>query len=115
MPNTRWVNQGQPQTLFIATIVMYINAVFGLIDGFFLLYSGAGIIFVVGPAVAGFGIANEKKWGYWLGVVVTGLTVLFYLSLLSIGFGVLNLLFSVALLALLLHPMSRGYYKTWFR
>ncbi len=114
MPANRWVNQTQPQTLVIATVVMYINAVFGLLFGTFRLYSGLGLILVFGAAAAGWGIANEKKWGYWLGVGVTALQI----ALLVINFSgalAISLLFSVALLALLLHPQSREYYKTWFR
>jgi hypothetical protein len=33
-----------------------------------------------------------------------------------VGFAeIINLLFYIALLALLLHPMSRSYRRTWFR
>jgi hypothetical protein len=120
MANTQWVNRSQPQTLFIATIVMYINAVFGIIFGRLFTYSGSPLFFVLelllvlGPVAAGLGIANEKKWGYWLGVVLTALEVLFLVAFFSAG-EIINLLFYVALLALLLHPMSRNYYRTWFR
>ncbi len=115
MRANRWVDQTQPQTLVIATIVMYINAVLGLITGRFLILSGVGVVLVVlGPVAAGWGIANEKNWGYWLGVVLTAITVALLVVSFGLG-GVILLLFYVALLALLLHPQSREYRKTWFK
>ncbi|MDQ6784390.1 MAG: hypothetical protein M3063_13315 [Actinomycetota bacterium] len=114
MTTNRWVNQTQPQTLVIATIVMYINAVLGLLFGHLLGLYGIGLILVLGPVVAGFGIANEKKWGYWLGVVLTALEVVFLIRYFAPG-SFINLLFYVALLGLLLHPQSREYRKTWFK
>ena len=113
MPANRWVDKTQPQTLYIATIVMYINAVLGLVTGYALIGSGLGLILVLGPVAAGWGIANEKKWGYWLGVVLTAVMVAFLVTSFGLG-GIINLLFYVALLALLLHPQSRDYKKTWF-
>ncbi len=110
----RWLDKTQPQTLMMATVIMYINAAFGLLDGELFTLGGIGALVVIGQAAAGLGIANEKKWGYWLGV---GVTVLF-LAILVQYFSfvqLVNLLFYGALLALLLHPQSRAYRKTWFR
>jgi hypothetical protein len=107
METRRWTNPSQPQTLQIAVLLLYINAVFGLIYG--ALGTPLGLILVVGGVVAGFGIANEKRWGYILGIVAAGVDVL-----LSVG-SILSLMFAVALVALLLHPQSRGYQRIWFR
>lgn len=120
MADIRWANRTQPQTLYIATIVMYINAVLGLLfnglfaGGLSLLGLVLGILLILGPVAAGLGIANEKKWGYWLGVVLTALELVLLIYSFS-GTQIISLLFYGALLALLLHPMSRGYYRTWFR
>jgi hypothetical protein len=114
MPSNRWVDRTQPQTLMIATIVMYINAVFGLIDGFILFLFPLGLAFVAGQVASGWGIANEKKWGYWLGIVLSAAFVVFLLLHFS-GPALVNLLFYGALVALLLHPQSRSYARTWFR
>ena len=93
-----------------ATILLYINAVLALIGGF----SAISLALVAGQLAAGLGIANEKKWGYWLGVALTALIVAFLV--LNFSFvAIINLLFYIALLALLLHPMSRSYRKVWFR
>lgn len=106
METRRWTNPSQPQTLQIAVLLLYINAVFGLFYGY--LASPLGVVLVIGGIVAGFGTANEKRWGYVLGIVVAGVDVL-----LSIG-SVLSLMFAVALVALLLHPQSRDYQRIWF-
>ena len=112
----KWVNQFQPQTLYLATILCYIDAVFGLFDA----VNHPELFIVIGClALGGFGVANEKRWGYGLAVVgaVLQVIVLFavfgsaiFSSLLIISFG-----FDIALVALLLHPMSREYQRIWFK
>jgi hypothetical protein len=124
METRRWTNPSQPQTLYIATFLLYMEAVLQLIFGG--LVSLLGPLFVIGYVVAGvaggLGIANEKRWGYRLGVIaaVIGLLPLGVI-LMRNGVGaifslplILNALFPVALFALLLHPMSREYQKIWF-
>ena len=82
-----------------------------------------GLLLVVGQAAGGFGIANERKWGYWLAVAVATLGLLpFVLAILDDGVSaifslsfLISLLFPAALFALLLHPMSRDYQRIWFR
>jgi hypothetical protein len=108
----KWLDRTQPQTLVMATIILYINAALGLLTGL-----GGGSIFALLLLVsvgAAFGIANEKKWGYWLAVVLTAFDLLLTIAAFS-GTALLNLLFYGALLALLLHPQSREYRRTWFR
>ncbi len=111
MRQYRFLNQAQPQTLFIATLFCYIDAVFALLR--------FDIITAPLLAFGGFGIANEKKWGY--AVAVLG-AVLQVVALIIIGGAdvlnfplILNLIFDGALVALLLHPESRGYQRIWFK
>jgi hypothetical protein len=119
METRRWTNPSQPQTLYMATFLLYINAVFGLLFGGFGII---GLVLVVGAVAAGFGIANERRWGYLLGVAVAVLDLLpFVLYIFANGVGsvfdvtlLLQALFPVALFALLMHPMSREYQKIWF-
>ena len=63
-------------------------------------------------------MANGKKWGYGLalGVAVLRLVVLLGGSSIDVVLRVhtIELMFAVALLALLLHPQSREYQKIWF-
>lgn len=108
MPATRWVDRSQPQTLMIATILLYVNGVLDLIYG--VLFP-VGLIVVVGQILAGWAVANQKRWGYWLAVVLSVLMLLVVLVSLNI----INLIFQVALVALLLHPQSREYKRIWFR
>ena len=113
MPSNRWVDRTQPQTLFLATVLMYVNAALGVLFGV-AFASPLLAVLVLGPVAAGWGIANEKKWGYWLGLALTVVEVLNLL--LHFGYGsVITLIFYIALVALLLHPESRAYRRTWFR
>jgi hypothetical protein len=118
MQTRRWLNPSQPQTLQIAVFLLYLNAVFGALLGG--IGSLIGVFLVAGAAFAGYGIANERRWGYLLGVVVS--LAPFALALLygaGIG-GVVSYLFTIsglfdaALVALLLHPQSRDYQRIWF-
>ena len=116
MPTGKWLDRTQPPHLMNATLLLYINAVIG---AFTMLISGGiglslGLAFIIGQAVAGFGIANDKKWGYWLGVGCGAILV----GLLAAQFTqapLLNLLFYIVLLYLLLHRVSREYVSTFFR
>jgi hypothetical protein len=133
MQTRRWTNPSQPQTLQIAVILLYLNAVFGLLlrsdTPFYITYRWVGVTLAgyiavlsfVGMGVAAYGIANEKRWGYQLGVFLTSAEVV--LLLIAVG-SLMNLfqagylitaLFTVARAALLLHPMSREYQRVWFK
>ena len=115
----KWVNQFQPQTLYMATILCYVDAVFGLLFGSVATSLLAGLITIAALAAGGFGIANEKRWGY---AVAVGGAVLQVVMLFAV-FGtevftstaIISLLFDAALVALLLHPMSREYQRIWFK
>ncbi len=121
METRRWTNPSQPQTLQIAVFLLYANAVLGLVFGnaYFRFGGLFGLAAMVAFAAGGFGIANEKRWGYTTAVVVSAgevlCLVLFYgpVRLLS-SQGLLSFAFSVALAALLLHPQSRDYQRIWF-
>jgi hypothetical protein len=119
METRRWTNPTQPQTLQIAVFLLYINAVFGLLffDALEIWGPLVSLLGIAGSAAGGFGIANEKRWGYNLALAVASAEVL---ALLRIIFGYdadgfwISLMFAVALVALLLHPHSRDYQKIWF-
>ena len=112
MQTQRWINQTQPQTLVIAVMLMYFDAAFAL---FYAVLGAFGLVTLIELAgvAAGWGIANERKWGYWLGVVIATFGLVIALSfgqLLSIP-----MLIAVAKFALLVHPQSREYQKIWFK
>jgi hypothetical protein len=111
METRRWTNPSQPQTLQIAVFLLYINAFFA-----FLGLSPLSLLYAAGDVGAGFGIANEHKWGYGLGLLMAFLplvTTILYGGAL-IGTGLVTLAFEIALVALLLHPQSRDYQRIWF-
>jgi hypothetical protein len=115
MPSNRWLDKTQPQTLMMATLLMYVNAGWALLGfltgGVFLPFL---FLLVVGPVAAGWGVANEKKWGYWLGLALAVVTVLWLVVNFSFA-AIVSLLFYGALVALLLHPQSRAYRRIWFK
>ncbi len=123
MESRIWVNRNQPQTLYIAQLLLYFRGgfllVFGLLLGAFLTVSS--LVLAVGFVMAAYGIANERRWGYIVGVVVAALTlagslleVIQDINNLSRTFSqLIGLLFDIALVALLLHPMSRNYQRYW--
>ena len=114
----RFFNPAQPQTLHIAVILFYLNAVITLI-AMFQADRGKWIYLLIaaGDAGAGFGIANEKKWGYGLGILMAFLpfALRFYFAGNPFGADLLNTMFEIALVALLLHPQSRDYQRIWFK
>jgi hypothetical protein len=119
METTRWTNPTQPQTLQSSVILLYINAAFGVLFGGL---GGLGFPIAIARVAGGWGIANERKWGYQLAVVVAVLPFLFLyvdLGLSGIADNLLPILigfaFDIVLLALLLHPQSRDYQRIWFR
>lgn len=132
MTSRVWVNPRQPQTLYIAQILLYIQGgialFFGLpglvgrveLFGSGLLGSVVVLLMSVGFVAAAFGIANERRWGYRLATAAALSPFLLRLEgLASDGIGGLlsnpiTLVFDVALVALILHPVSSSYQKIWF-
>ncbi|HET7722205.1 MAG TPA: hypothetical protein VFK43_19705 [Acidimicrobiales bacterium] len=117
METQRWINQRHPQTLLFATYLLYFDAFFGILA----ILGGAGpiaIALAVGSGAAGYGIANGKKWGYGLALAVAVLRLVDLVAGHSVDYVIrrntIELMFSVALLALVLHPQSREYQKIWF-
>jgi uncharacterized membrane protein (DUF2068 family) len=116
-----WFNRSQPQTLQVATILFYITAVLSLITligvGGGLLWTVLFLIEAVATIPSGIGLANERKWGYFLALVVAILLVAISVwgLIAARGFGlVINLLFNISLVALLAHPLTRSYRRIWF-
>ena len=105
----RFFDPSQPQTLQIATLLLYLDA--------FFAFLGLVILFALAYGAAGYGMANGKKWGYGLGLAVAVLRLVTLVAGSSIDVVIrahtIELMFAVALLALLLHPQSREYQKIW--
>ena len=127
MSPRRWFNPNVPQTLYIAQFLLYFDA-FWMVLGVFI-GGGLGVLGLIALAAyvyGAYGIANEQKRGYQVAVVASFIPL--GLRLLQFVFGVagadvmyvlfagnvLNVIFEYALIALLLHPMSREHQKIWF-
>ena len=117
METRRWVNQSQPQTLVIGVFLLYFNAVYGVLAVLTGNISALQIAITAGMVAGGYGIANERKWGYYLGVAMSFAPFLLqiYYGINPLGVDLISLLFEVALVALLLHPQSRDYERIWFK
>jgi len=119
METRRWTNPSQPQTLQVAVFLLYINAVFSVLQPFSVFLT----LSALAGAVGAYGIANSRRWGYQLAVASSAIEValLAVLPLLNIGpellFNLrflLLIIFPVALFAALLHRESREYQRIWF-
>ena len=121
MDARRWVNPQQPQTLYIAQLLLYFQGGIALVFGMLGLRTVGvyTLTIAVGKVMAAFGIANERRWGYKLGVFVAVVPVALLVLLAVIdtpswlwadAFG---LLFDIALVALLLYPTSRDHQRHW--
>jgi hypothetical protein len=111
----RFINRSQPQTLYMAVILCYLDVIFNLLTGHAALIL---VGFVLG--VAAYGIANEQKWGYSVAVGASILQVVLLFGVYRADTftelsALLDLIFYGALVALLLHPMSRDYQRIWFK
>lgn len=128
----RWYNSGQPQTLQLAQILLYTNAVFELIgvifSGGFLPVGTGGItllvisllwvVLLVGQVGGALGIANSKKLGYRVALVVAFIPVALQVYIFAryhfVAVSIFTFLFEAALIAALVHPQSREYQRIWF-
>ncbi|MEZ5244374.1 MAG: hypothetical protein R2707_04690 [Acidimicrobiales bacterium] len=130
MNNQVWINNRQPQTLYIAQILLYVSAVGALIfhnTGAGVIDNSLGQLVVVllltfGAAGGAFGIANERKWGYRLGIAAAIAPFIVRLVVWrrfglddAIQRNLFGLVFDVAALAALLHRMSGEYQRIYFR
>lgn len=134
MNNRVWVNNRQPQTLYISQVMLYFRGVLGVLFGSVFLigrYSLFGsellatawiLLGTFGAIAAAYGIANEKKWGYRLGVAAAAAPFIIRLQFVfdeglfdALTIDPISLIFDVAILAALLHQQSAEYQRIYFR
>jgi hypothetical protein len=125
----KWFDRMQPQTLQIATWLLYLNGFFALANfmdsqmeigyirmvyAFGFLY---GLIVIASHALGGLLMANELKLGYYLALVAgfSPFVSNFIIYRRPLGGSFLSAAFDIALCALLLHTQSRSHQKVWFR
>ncbi len=123
MRELKLFDRTQPQTLQIGVLLLYLNAALAVLAVLF----GGGLsipvllLDIVLPIGGAYGVANSRKLGYYAALLATGipLLLLVYFALtvgISALFGaeLLNVILTVVLFALFIHPHSRNYAKTWF-
>ena len=134
----KWFDRMQPQTLQIATWLLYLNGFFALISfmdkrdwiGYARVDKGSigslvGILVLVSFIGGGFLMANDRKVGYKLALVAAfspfalRIWVLWSASGFSTldkitGSDTIGFIFEAALCALLLHPHSREHQRVWY-
>lgn len=134
----KWFDRMQPQTLQIATWLLYLNGFFALISfmdksdwiGYARLDQGAlgslvGILVIISFILGGFLMANDRKIGYKLALVAGFSPFILRIWILwsASNFGTLDkitgsdtlgFIFEVALCALLLHTHSREHQRVWY-
>ncbi len=147
MEQRRFFNPSQPQTLQVAVFLLYANVVVGLLfrtgnqgefglavlsllrspgalDTARLVGNLLAVAFLAGSAACAYLIANERRIGWKMGVVVAAAPLVALAIILTIGYPsrvgladieFISLLFDIALLALLLHDQTRSYEKVWFK
>ena len=115
MRRFKWINPHLPQTLLIATYLMYLEAVFSILFGSVRFWGF--LIVTVGFIAGALGVSNERRSGYYVAVATSVLNIAITTwLLLTSGFGVIfALAISIAILALLLNHQSRQYQRIWFR
>ncbi|TRZ83576.1 MAG: hypothetical protein D4R92_00785 [Actinobacteria bacterium] len=139
----KWFDRMQPQTLQIASMLLYLNGFFALISVIdktdYLGYLRTRYWFgaVLALAVVGFHafggllMANDRKLGYKFGVAAAfSPFVLRYWAFSDLsnmlggeislyrkisGGSTTSLIFEIALCALMLHPQSRSHQRIWYR
>jgi hypothetical protein len=127
MSERRRFNPNVPQTLYIAQFLLYFDAFWMLLGVFTGVGLGVlGLLALAAYVYGAYGIANEKKLGYQVAIAAAfiplGLRLVQFvtgtagadLSYVLFSSSILNVLFQYALIALLLHPMSREHQKIWF-
>ena len=132
MQTRRWTNPAQPQTLQIGVFLLYFSGALALVDiitdpgdyntiVFLESRNLVRLLLLAGFVAAGYLIANERRFGYTLGLTVSLIPLLvrayasvkYHVNIFDFNF--IGLLFEVALVALLLHPQSRDYQRIWFK
>ena len=139
----RWFDRMQPQTLQIATMLLYLNGFFALMSvvdhndylgyirdrywfGFVI-----GLLIVALHVFGGLLMANDLKLGYKFGVIAAfSPFVLRFWALSDVasrmggqislyrkisGGNTTSFIFEIALCALLLHTQSRSHQRIWYR
>jgi len=134
----KWFDRMQPQTMQIATWLLYLNGFFALIGfmdksdwiGFARVDKGAlgsliGLVVVASFIAGGYLMANDRRIGYRLALVAAFSPFALRIWILwsypgfsaidkVTGNDTIGFIFEAALCALLFHPQSREHQRLWY-
>jgi hypothetical protein len=134
----KWFERMQPQTMQIATWLLYLNGFFALIGfmdksdwtGIARIEKGAlgslvGLAAVASFIAGGYLMANDRRIGYRLALVAAFSPFILRIWILwsypgwgaidkITGNDTIGFIFEAALCALLLHPQSREHQRLWY-
>mgnify|MGYP000601188085 FL=1 len=134
----KWFDRMQPQTMQIATWLLYLNGFFALIGfmdksdwtGIARIEKGAlgslvGLAAVASFIAGGYLMANDRRIGYRLALVAAFSPFILRIWILwsypgwgaidkITGNDTIGFIFEAALCALLLHPQSREHQRLWY-
>jgi hypothetical protein len=120
MSQGRWIDHSQPGRLVQGTMMLYITALFDVLNA--VSFSGTRLaplflLIAAAKVAGGYGIANEKKAGYIAGTGAAIASVVLSLLLLpnSPVFGLIGLAIDAWVASLLIHDSSRSYQRIWFK
>jgi len=122
METRRLVNDSQPRSLFWAQVALYVWAAYPFVR---MIIEGEPspwpVLFGLGAAFAAYGISNEGKWAYALGLGVAVLSLLPVIddavhrpTLLLMPDFLLLLAVPPTIIVLLRNPSARDYVRVWF-
>jgi Predicted membrane protein (DUF2127) len=122
METRRLMNAAMPGGLYWAQFGLYGWAAYAFMRSIIVdELSIWTMVFGLARVAAAYGLSNERKWGYSLGLAVCALTIIPTLndlvqrpSLLIRGDFIILLIFPVAIVFSLLRPTCRDFVKTWF-
>ena len=130
MESRRVTNPALPRGLYVAQLLLYVWAVYAIVWSGIWAWAGEdrggalalAFMFGFARALAAYGVSNEGKWGYWLGLIVCGVTIIPTVndvvhqpSLLLHPDVLVLFVLPFAVFFHLLEPSSRDYARTWFR
>jgi hypothetical protein len=124
------MNAAMPRGLYWAQVGLYLWAAYDVVWTGIAVWAGdatgatmmESVLFALIRSLAAYGVSNEGKWGYWLGLIVCTITTIPALntlvhepsSLLHPDF-LLLLVLPISVFFGLLDASSRDYERTWFR
>jgi len=118
----RLLNDAQPRPLFLAQFALYVWAPFTVVQSVLSGFSAYVLLLAPLLALMAWGLSNESRWAYWMGIIVSALSLIPVLNdlvhrpslLLHIDF-LGRLAFPLIVIGLLTQPESREYERVWFQ